>query len=618
MMKTLLYARVAIIITILSMMSLGSNTTPVRAVEPFFTVHMWCPTNVATRMVWAGIIASQWESIGIHTEIHFADEPTVDAHGRTLPPEKWGATFAEGGFDMIVEVWGIGLVADIASFFHSDSTPPPNFGMYSNSESDRLIEEFEASYRNITRANEILAEWQRLAYDDITPWMGVFIPKYLYVANPKLEGVTEPMAGVLGVSRPEEWTIQGETDATCIMAVSRDFQYLGGIHARGYLTQNYVSGVFDTLARRPYGTQDTLPRLATDWTVSEDGKTIVINLRQDVKWHDGWEFNATDVKFTWDTVLNPETGSPDYYNLGGLLESKDNYEITGPYQITINLPKPKMFWDQILWLGQPMAPWHALKDILPQELRTHTYTTGVGTYEVTKPDGTIYTATGPIGTGPYRFVEYDPVARTTEITRNDEYWGEIQGNIKTYMTVVITDVMAGLSAIRYEEVTLLHHALDVSMLVGEIDPSWGKIISLPSTSLNFIGLNFNHPVYGTGVDTPAGQEDPSKAAEAALNVRWAMSVAIPRQQIIEQIKGGYALQPKTVITRMISGSIDDELPEIPFNLTLAREYLSKAGYPALAAPTPPSFWEEYGLAISGIAIAVAVVCIVYAVYVRKK
>ena len=47
-----------------------------------------------------------------------------------------------------------------------------------------------------------------------------------------------------------------------------------------------------------------------------------------------------------------------------------------------------------------------------------------------------------------------------------------------------------------------------------------------------------HPVFGTGVDTPLGKSDPSRAAEAARDVRKAISHLIPRDQIINGLLGG--------------------------------------------------------------------------------
>ena len=58
-------------------------------------------------------------------------------------------------------------------------------------------------------------------------------------------------------------------------------------------------------------------------------------------------------------------------------------------------------------------------------------------------------------------------------------------------------------------------------------------------------LQPEHPVFGTGVDTPLGKQDPSRAAEAAAYIRKAISHAMPREQIVKEIAAGYG-KPGTV------------------------------------------------------------------------
>lgn len=52
-----------------------------------------------------------------------------------------------------------------------------------------------------------------------------------------------------------------------------------------------------------------VPELATDWTISEDGRTWTFDLREGVEFHDGSEFDAGDVVYTFERLMDPETGS---------------------------------------------------------------------------------------------------------------------------------------------------------------------------------------------------------------------------------------------------------------------------------------------------------------------
>ncbi|MGD2279479.1 MAG: ABC transporter substrate-binding protein, partial [Candidatus Omnitrophota bacterium] len=50
--------------------------------------------------------------------------------------------------------------------------------------------------------------------------------------------------------------------------------------------------------------------LAESWEVADEGLTITFHLREGVRWHDGSPFTAEDVRFTYETILDPKTGCP--------------------------------------------------------------------------------------------------------------------------------------------------------------------------------------------------------------------------------------------------------------------------------------------------------------------
>ena len=114
-----------------------------------------------------------------------------------------------------------------------------------------------------------------------------------------------------------------------------------------------------------------------------------------------------------------------------------------------------------------------------------------------------------------------------------------------------------------------------------------------------------HPILGTGTLTPLGQQDPTKAALAAQYVRQAISHAIPRQLIIQQLLNGYG---KPGITSAVTPAMDGfNTALIPddFNLTESRTLLQKAGY-FPTSPSTPSFWDAYGVYIAGALVAAIV------------
>ena len=142
-------------------------------------------------------------------------------------------------------------------------------------------------------------------------------------------------------------------------------------------------------------TTSIVPELATSWAWSPDGTALTFQLRQDVRWHDGKPFTANDVKCTVDLLANlgKEKLRLNYreswwVNLAGVT-------VKGPYEATINLKRPQPAILALLASGEgPMYPCH----VSPREMRQH-----------------------PIGTGPFRFVEYKP-NQGIKVERNPDYW----------------------------------------------------------------------------------------------------------------------------------------------------------------------------------------------------
>src|SRR4029077_480817 len=125
-----------------------------------------------------------------------------------------------------------------------------------------------------------------------------------------------------------------------------------------------------------------------------------------------------------------------------------------------------------------------------------------------------------------------------------------------------------------------------------------------------LGFNMQHPIFGTGVNTPLGLSDSSKASFAAKYVRQAISYAIPRDLIIQQLLAGYG---NPGITTPVVGDyrtgfavtdgFNTALTPDNFNLTKSRQLLQAAGFFPTA---PPSIWQTWGFAITVMLLATAV------------
>jgi peptide/nickel transport system substrate-binding protein len=138
-----------------------------------------------------------------------------------------------------------------------------------------------------------------------------------------------------------------------------------------------------------------VPDLATTWSWSEDGTELTFTLRQGVKWHDGKPFTAVDVKCTWDLYMDT---APEKLRVNPRKSSYRNLEhvsTNGDFEVTFHLKRPQPAFLMLLGSGfAGIFPCH----VPPREMRTH-----------------------PIGTGPFKFVEFKP-NEDIKVTRNPDYW----------------------------------------------------------------------------------------------------------------------------------------------------------------------------------------------------
>src|SRR6266851_4174743 len=505
-----------------------------KAAPPFFKLYLMIPNNQPTRMVWGTLAAQQMSKLGIDVISSFVPF-TVIAPRRS---KGEGKTHVEGGWDGYLE-----------RYYYSSILPVP-------------IKLFEK-------------RWY-----DIEPMTILFYPEDVIAVNPKLKGFDTTTFNPVFFPNPENWIIEGGgNDASAAFASWPAPTSLVPMFTIGYQESNIFGPVYNRLYE--YDSWDgkkLVPALAESHTMSDDGKHWVIKLRQGVQWHSGEEFTANDVKFTWDTILNKAYTSQFQAAFQQIFGSPDAYKITGKYEIRVELPQYTLLFLDWALGAMAIMPEHAYKDIKPEAMRGHTISSWLGSFTVTTSDGKPYAAKGGIGTGPWVVEGYDPSKKAYKYSKNEKYWKKTPGNVKTFYVVNIQGTDSVLSALKAGEIDTHDPMYDIGPLVSTIDAKWGKVQSFDSYKWQHICYNLLHPVFGTGVDTPLGKQDPSRAAEAAAYIRKAISHAMPRDQIVSEIAGGYG-KPGTVPMPYSAPEYDhDLLKPIAFDMDVARQYMEKAGY----------------------------------------
>ena len=142
--------------------------------------------------------------------------------------------------------------------------------------------------------------------------------------------------------------------------------------------------------------QSIVPDLATSWAWDEEsGRKLTFKLHQGVKWHDGKPFTAADVKCTWDLLLGRASDKLRVNPRKAWYRNLDEVTTNGDYEVTFVLKRPQPAFVALLASGfSPVYPCHvAAKDMRQR----------------------------PIGTGPFKFVDYKP-NESIKLTKNPDYW----------------------------------------------------------------------------------------------------------------------------------------------------------------------------------------------------
>ena len=547
-----------------------------RAAAPFFKLYFMIPNNQAARMAWGTLAARQMTQIGIDVVSSYV--PFSAIYPRRNKGD--GKTYPDGGWDVYLERFYYASVKPTPEELFSSRALPPgglNFYYLDDPVIDRAMDQYAGSVDPAVQKQAITAFEKR--WYDTEPLTILFYPEDLIVTNPKLSGLNATTFRPAFYPRPENWTIDGAgPNATAAFACWPAPDSCLPMYGEGYNDTNVCGPVYNQLLEYDgWEKKQLIPALAEAVEESADGKHWVIKLRGGVLWHSGEPFTAEDVKFTFDTIMNPAYASDNRASLASVFGSTDAYKITGPLEITVDLPQYSMSMREFVLSAVPIMPMHAYAGIRPEQMRGHPVNTFRSSFTVKTGAGS-YTAKGGIGTGPWIAGGFDPVRKAYSYTKNPRYWNKTAGNVTTYYHVNIQGTDSVLAALKSGDIDAHDPLYDVGPLASTIDPSWGKLLRFDSFKWQHICYNLRHPVIGTGVQTPLGRQDPSRAAEAAAYIRKAISYATPRADIIKQMAGGFG-QPGTVPIPFSAPEYDHELLQpIPFDMDLARQYMTRAGY----------------------------------------
>jgi len=271
-----------------------------------------------------------------------------------------------------------------------------------------------------------------------------------------------------------------------------------------------------------------VPALAKNYKMSKDGKEYSFVLNRGVKFHDGKPFDGEDVKFAFERLMDTKnaTAHPEYY------KDIDSVQVVDPYTVKIKL-----------------------KNVNSMFL-----------FNLARPDSIIVNRqaadklkSAPVGTGPFKFVEW---ARGDHVTlaKFDDYYRKGIPYLDKVTFKFIGDPSAQIASLKAGDIDAI--AYDVSpenALLLEKDPKF-KVLNGYTTTKVILGTNNSRKPF------------------TDVRVRRAMAHAIDRNALIKGAMSGFGVP---IGSHMDPGNpyYIDLTSTYPYNPDKAKQLLREAGYP---------------------------------------
>ena len=311
-----------------------------------------------------------------------------------------------------------------------------------------------------------------------------------------------------------------------------------------------MMGVFNNLVTfdqhvKQNSLSSVVPDLATGWSWSEEGTELTLPLRHGVKWHDGRPFTAHDVKCTWDLLMDEASEKLRVNPRKAAWRTLDAVTTNGDWEVTFHLKRPQPAFPMLLADGfSAIYPCH----VPPREMRQH-----------------------PVGTGPFKFVEFKPNERIT-VMRNPDYWKKDRPYLDGIEYTIIKNVSTatlGFIAGKFDS-TFIPVSLTVPLLKDIESQMPGAICELAPNGINrHLLVNRDKPPFDS------------------RDLRRAMALSLDRKAFVDTLTQGAGeiggvLQPAPAglwgMPRDLLKELPGYDPDVEKGRAQARQIMEKLGY----------------------------------------
>ena len=363
----------------------------------------------------------------------------------------------------------------------------------------------------------------------------------------KTSDTTDNTAGAENESMAEVKGVDVDTTGYLVAALNADIQTADV--QKTSKDYEVPFNIFDRLVDVEVGTDGNskiVPSLAESWDISDDGLEYTFHLRQGVKFHNGNDFTAEDVAYTFHRMLTVEGGvNTEFIDqikgadelLAGETDTLEGVEVVDDYTIKVTLKEP--FAGFLASISSP----------------------GVSIYdsEATEAAGDQFgmDPAVTVGTGPFEFSSWS-FNNQLVLTRNEDYWKGASG-LPGVVIKIIPDTETQSMMFESGELDILDldYAADSADRFTETYPD--QIVQGPRVGIVYFTMNFN------------------KEPFQDVRVRKAVQMSIDRQAILDALYGGRGQVEQGIFPHGLIGFNPDQ-EEIKYDPEAAKALLAEAGY----------------------------------------
>lgn len=297
-----------------------------------------------------------------------------------------------------------------------------------------------------------------------------------------------------------------------------------------------TANLYETLVN--FGERDVTiqPGLAKSWEPSEDGLTYTFQLQEGVKFHDGTDFNAEAVVKNFERWKAGGEKHP-YYSSQFVLGDKQVIEsVTAEGDYTV-----------VFKLSQPQAPFLKNLAMSPFAIASPT------AFEANEEG----LSTNPVGTGPFKFVDWKRNDSIT-IEKNPDYYIDGLPKLEKVIYRAIPENATRLNSLNTGEIDVAD-GLSPSDKTSIESNEELQLIERPSMNVGYLGLTATRAPFDN------------------VKVRQAVNHAINKQALVDAFYEGLAEPAKNPMPPVISG-YNDDIPGYEYDPEKAKALLAEAGY----------------------------------------